>query len=294
MHFNLAWIGVFLILTCAPGARAGEALKTGDDAWARKTEIFLETGELSKEQLLIAIDGYEQALEEDPGNLTLHVKLMDSLYYMGFYVAKKKSEKRPFAVRAIELNQSALQVLSDRIGREKLAAAETPEAQAALFKQVPQAAAIHLWCGINWGIWSQSHSSLAAARHNVGRKIRDHSAMVILLDDQFWDGGGYRLMGRLHTYAPIVPGFTGWVNRAYGVSMIRKANAISTQDTRNPMFLAEAILKFEPENENEAIEILEELSSRQPGGNRPAEAAHYINKAQRLLNVVKRHRAQEK
>jgi tetratricopeptide (TPR) repeat protein len=272
---------------------AESALDRGDAAWARRSERFVETGELAVEQLQIAIDAYEQALQEDPSNLTLHFKLMDALYYMAFFVAETKTERRPFADRAIELNQLALQVLVDRVGREKLGKAQTPEAQAELLKQDPQARYVHLWCDINWGLFSMSHGNLAAARHNVARKIRDHSEMVILLDDQFWDGGGYRLLGRLHTNAPIVPGFTGWVDRAYGILLSRKANAISTRDLRNPLFLAEALLKFQPEHEEETLEILEELSHRQPGGKRPVEEAYYINKAKEILDEMKRRRAQK-
>ncbi len=295
MHLNFAWIGILLTLACASDALAESALDRGDAAWARRSERFVETGELAVEQLQIAIDAYEQALQEDPSNLTLHFKLMDALYYMGFFVAETKAEKRPFADRAIELNQLALQVLADRVGREKLAKAQTPEAQTELLKQDPQAKYVHLWCGINWGLFSRVHGNLASARHNVARKIRDHSEMAILLDDQFWDGGGYRLLGRLHTDAPIVPGFTGWVDRTYGIVLSRKANAISTKDPRNPFFLAEALLKFQPEHEDEALEILEELSRRQPRETRPVEEAHYINKAKRILDEMKmkRRRAQK-
>jgi len=293
LHLNFAWIGILLTLACASDALAESARDRGDTAWARRSEHFVETGELAVEQLQIAIDAYEQALQEDPSNLTLHFKLMDALYYMSFFVAETKAEKRPFADRAIELNQLALQVLADRVGREKLAEAQTPEAQAELLKQNPQARYVHLWCGINWGLFSSAHGKLASARHNVARKIRDHSEMAILLDDQFWDGGGYRLLGRLHTDAPIVPGFTGWVDRTYGIVLSRKANAISTKDPRNPFFLAEALLKFQPEHEEEALEILEELSRRQPGETRPVEEAHYINKAKRMLDEVKRRRAQK-
>jgi hypothetical protein len=293
LHLNFAWIGILLTLACASDALAESALDRGDAAWARRSERFVETGELAVEQLQIAIDAYEQALQEDPSNLTIHFKLMDALYYMAFFAAETKTERRPFSNRAIELNQLALQVLVDRVGREKLEEAKTPEAQAELLKQDPQARYVHLWCGINWGLFSMAHGKLAAARHNVARKIRDHSEMVILLDDQFWDGGGYRLLGRLHTDAPIVPGFTGWVDRAYGIVLSRKANAISTRDLRNPLFLAEALLKFQPEHEEEALEILEELSHRQPVGKRPVEEAYYINKAKEILDKVKRRRAQK-
>ncbi len=293
MNLHSTAIGILLILAFASDALAETALDRGDAAWARRAERVTETGKLEVEQLQIAIDSYEQALQEDPSNLTIHFKLMDALYYMGFFVSETKTQRRPFSNRAIELNQLALQVLVDRVGRKKLEEAQTPEAQAELLKQDPQAAAVHLWCGINWGLFSRAHGNLAAARHNVARKIRDHSEMVILLDDQYWAGGGYRLLGRLHTDAPIVPGFTGWVNPTYGVVLTRKANEVSTKDPRNPFFLAVALLKFQPEHEEEALEILEELSQRQPGGKRPFEDAYYINKAKIKLDEVRQRRAQK-
>jgi hypothetical protein len=291
LNLNIAVIGILATLACTSGALAETALERGDAAWKKKTELVIETGELDPKQLNMAMESYEQALLQDPTNLTIHVKLMDTLYYMGFFIAKTKAQKKPYADRAIELNQSALQILADRVGREKMAKASTPAAQAKLLRQEPEAASVHLWCGINWGLFARAHGNLAGARHNVARKIRNHAQMVVLLDDQYWDGGGYRLLGRLHTDAPIVPGFTGWVRRSYGIEMSRRDNAISTEDTRNPIFLAQALLNYQPESADEALELLEELSQRQPGENRPFEDAHYIKQAKIILDEERRRRA---
>jgi tetratricopeptide (TPR) repeat protein len=277
-------IAILLVLAVASMASAQTALEQADAAWERRAEGFLETGELNTEQLELALQSYEQALREDPENLDLHITLMDTLYHISFFTKKTRKEKRPYVDRALELNHSALRVLSDRVGREKLKGAKTLEERAELYKSDPSSAKIHLWCGINWGLWSTGHSNLASARHNVARKIRHHARLTILLDDQFWDAGGYRLLSRLHTDAPMVPGFTGWVDRDYGIALIRKANKISTKDLRNPYFLAQALLKFEPESKNEVAELLENVSRREPMPDELAQDTHYINLAQSILD----------
>jgi len=292
LKLRIPWIVIFVALACGADALGGEALSRGDAAWAKRAEPFHETGGLDAEQVRIAMAAYEEALQQDPNSLAIHFKLMDALYYMNFFLAENKSEKRRLADRAIELNESALQVLDQRVGLEKRSAATTLEERAEILKQEAQAVQVHFWCSVNWGLWAMAHGNLASARQNVAGKIREHATMVILLDDQIWEGGGYRLLGRLHTDTPIVPIFTGWIEPAYGMKLLRKANKISTKDPRNPLFLAEGILKFEPEHEDEAIALLEELSSRSPGDKRPVEEAYYIQEARRVLEKAQLRRAQ--
>jgi tetratricopeptide (TPR) repeat protein len=292
LKLRIHWIVIAVTLVCGADAFCGEALSRGDAAWAKRAESFHETGGLDEKQVRIALAAYEEALQQDPGNLSIHFKLMDALYYMNFFLAENKSERRLLADRAIELNESALRVLEQRVGPEKLSAAATLAERAKILKQDAQAVHVHFWCSINWGLWAMAHGNLASARKNVAGKIREHATLVILLDDQIWDGGGYRLLGRLHTDTPIVPVFTGWIEPAAGMELLRKANKISTRDPRNPLFLAEGILKFEPEHEDEAILLLEELSSRSPGDKRPVEEAYYIREARRVLEKAERRRAQ--
>ncbi len=280
-----------LALVCAPGTIAlaegsDNAEQRGDAAWQDRTKDFAETGRLYAVAIEVAVSSYEQALAEDHLDLGLHFKLMDALYYKGFFLSEKKKAKKRVVDRSMEVSESALDILYAVTGGEKQLKGMSVEEQAALFAEIPDAANVQFWAAVNWGLWITAHGNISAARKNGAAKLRDHANLVILLDDQIWYGGGYRLLGRLYTKAPIVPIYSHWVDREEGMELLRSANAISAKDPRNPLFLAEGILKFESENEDEAIALLAELSQRSPGPERPAEDTYYIAEARRLLEKV--------
>ncbi len=285
----LAPLFVLGAIALAEGSDTAE--QRGDAAWQERTRGFAETGQLYAEAIQVAVLRYEQALAEDPLDLELHFKLMDALYYKGFFLSEKKKAKKRVFDRSMEVSKSALDILYAVTGGEEQLKGMSVEEQATLFAEIPDAAGVHFWAAVNWGLWVTAHGNISAARKNGAAKLRDHAKLVILLDDQLWHGGGYRLLGRLYTKAPIVPIYSSWVDRTAGMKLLRSANAVSAKDPRNPLFLAEAILKFESDNEDEAIALLTELSRRSPGAERPVEDAHYIAEARRLLDEVLKRRA---
>jgi len=266
------------------------SVQRGDEAWQRRAEGFLETGKPSEEPIDAAIAAYEEALASDPENLGVQFKLMNALYFKGYFVSEDRKERRRLADRGIELTESALAIVARRadVGTPKWKDLDEEERAERLAK-VPDAVGAYFWAGVNWGIWAMAHGNLYAARRNVGSKIRDSAQMVIRLDDRYWEGGGYRLLGRLHTDAPKVPLFTPWIDRHYGIELLRKANAISTHDPRNPLFLAEALLRFEPEHEQEALALLRGLVSRTPDSEHPIEDLNSIDEARRVLDAHTQH-----
>jgi hypothetical protein len=88
--------------------------------------------------------------------------------------------------------------------------------------------------------------------------------MVIRLDEGFADGGGLRLLGRLYTVTPRIPFATWWIDRREGVAMLRKAHSTSSRDPRNALFLAEALLEYEPDRRAEALDLLREAVAHVP------------------------------
>lgn len=245
--------------TCGTPAMARAAVC--DPAWHRHAAEIgtLEAPDRATvEQTIRCLEEHE---ERGPGDLELRFRLMDALYFLGFFIAEERAEQKALSERAVLMSEETLRDAAspgDRV-------------------------AAHFWAAVNWGIWASSHGNLASARKNVAARIRDHAQRVIDLDPGYWRGGGYRLLGSLHSEAPRVPGFSGWIDRKQGISLLREACSISMLDVRNPLFLAEALLRHDRSAHAEALTYLEEVAARTPGEERPVEEAFYIRRARELL-----------
>ena len=128
-----------------------------------------------------------------------------------------------------------------------------------------------------------AHGNFASARRGVAGKIRYHTRLLIKIDRKFADAGGMRILGRMHTVAPRVPFFTGWINRKRGIELLREAHKISKNDPRNALFLAEAIIKYQPENAAEARSLLKEAAAFSPDPDYLIEQSLTIDTAKKVL-----------
>jgi hypothetical protein len=124
---------------------------------------------------------------------------------------------------------------------------------------------------------------MAAARQGVGDRVRRSAEILIVLDERFEDAGGHRILGRLHTLAPKVPFFTGWVDRGKAVAELRRAVALGPDNLDNHLFLAEALLEHQPARSAEAREILRRLLARQPAPELVVEQERTLANARALL-----------
>ena len=133
-----------------------------------------------------------------------------------------------------------------------------------------------------------SHSRIQAGVRAVPARIRDHAEAVIELDPELADGGGLRLLGRLHTAAPRVPMVSGWIDRERGIELLRRACRVSTADPRNPLFLAEALLRHRPAAEAEAVSLLRQVAVRRPDPEHRVEQSETLERARSLLREIER------
>src|SRR6202022_833265 len=98
-----------------------------------------------------------------------------------------------------------------------------------------------VWTAAGWGQWSLASGKLDAARKGAAGRIRDDCRTLIAFDPAFEEGGGYRILGRLHDQAPRIPFVTGWVSRAEGLRLLRLPGAEGPRNFVNRQFLAEAL-----------------------------------------------------
>ena len=121
------------------------------------------------------------------------------------------------------------------------------------------AAPSYFWAAVAWGKFALAVGKLEAARAGAAQKVRDYALSVAAIDPAFEEGGGYRLLGRLHDQAPWIPFLTGWVSRRTAVKNLRLAVAVNARNFVNRHFLAEALARGGPAARAEATVIEEGL-----------------------------------
>ncbi len=256
------------LLASALPARAGSlpadpAASRGERYWRQRATGF-EAGQIDPQPIERAIQAWEEALAESPESLELRFRLMEALYFKGHFLESGVARRRQIFDRLVPL-------------------AEETVTRAAGSGDPPERARAHFWGAISWGLWGMSHGYVRAGSRGVAGKIRNHAMAVAALDPRLADAGGYRLLGRLHTATPKIPFFTGWIDRQKGIELLRQACAISTDDPRNPLFLAEALLQYEPESRDRAIELLREVAVRRPDPDRLVEQSETLDRARQVL-----------
>jgi hypothetical protein len=263
---------------------AADDVARGDAAWSRRAEGHPPgKGRAAPGPIGEAIAAYERAREQQPDRLEIDWKLLRAVHFQGEFVAATRQDKQAIFGRGRDLAEAALDKLSRRVGGRARLDAMTPAAAAKALAGVPEAAALHLWAGIHWGLWGDNFGRLAAARQGVGDRIRRDSEVVIAIDERFENAGGHRLLGRLHTLAPRVPFLTGWVDRGKAVAELRRAVALAPDFPLNSVFLADALLQYQPDKAAEARQLLRRELARAPAADRVVEDEDAINQARQLL-----------
>ncbi len=264
-------LAVLLLLLPVAAPAWQDPLAAGDAAWSRRAQ-GAQGGRPQPGPIAEAVAAYEKALRADPANLDAAWKLLRALHFQGDYAARTNEEKQRIFARGKEVAEAALDRIAARAAgsRDRLDAL-APAAAARAVAGIAQAKPIHLWAAVHWGLWGDAFGRLAAARQGVGDHVRRSAEILLALDERFEDAAGHRILGRLHTLAPKVPFFTGWVDRDKAVAALRRAVALAPDYPLNDLYLAEALLEHQPDKKKEAQEILRRLLARRPSPERQVE-----------------------
>ena len=236
----------------------------GDAAFARRQEGRL--GAIAGQRPIAQAIAAYQTASEAPDNLEARWKLLRALYFKGVYTGLDADSRKAVFNQARRVADDAIAILARRTGREggpELLQLSPPMRAEALVKE-PDAAPTFFWSAVCRGQWALSVGKLEAARAGAAERIRDDAATVIAIDPKFEDGGGYRILGRLHDQAPEIPFLTGWVSRDEAVKNLRLALANGPRNFQNRHFLAEALARGSAEEKAEAIKIEQALVADAP------------------------------
>lgn len=272
-----------LVTSVSPLPAQGlELMLRGDAAYLRRAEGH--TGAVARsEPIGESISAFEQLLTENPQNIEARWKLLRSLYFQGEHVLQDPDERLALYETAREISD---------VGREQLAIAAglgtdfdsmKTEKLAAALADTADAAPIYFWSAVHWGLWGRYRGKMAAAKEGVAKKIRNFSEVVIDIDEEIEEAGGHRVLGRLHSEAPKLPFFTGWVDRKTAVSELRRAIELVPDAPLTLYYLADALLEHFPDQEQEARGLLEDLVQREPDPAWVVEQTQVIEDARTLL-----------
>lgn len=259
-----------------------DLMARGDAAYLRRAEGH--SGAVAKaEPIGESVSAYEELLTQDPENLEARWKLLRSLYFQGEHVLQDPDERLALYEKAREIAD---------VGREQVAIAAglggdpdsmKPEKLAAALADTTDSAQIYFWSSVHWGLWGRYRGKIAAAKEGVAKKIRNFSEVVIEIDEEIEEAGGHRVLGRLHSEAPKLPFFTGWVDRKTAVSELRRALELAPDAPLTDYYLAEALLEHFPDQEAEARGILNDLVKLEPDPAWVVEHTQVIEDAKALL-----------
>lgn len=211
-----------------------------------------------------AISFYQEAAQA-PDSVEARWKLARALYFKGAYTGQGPENRRAIFEQARGISEEAMGILARRARRgakgfENLG----PPDLAALLRKDSDAAPSFFWSSVTWGEWSLSFGKLQAAKTGAASTIRDYAQTVVFLDPSFEEGGGYRILGRLHDQAPWIPFITGWVSRDEALRYLRLALQKGPRNSVNIHFLAECLWEGDAKQKTEAIALEERVLAQSP------------------------------
>jgi hypothetical protein len=257
---------------------AEEVLHTiaGDAEYARRGENA-RGGMADPAHIEAALVHYRAALAEDPASILARARLMRALFFRAAF-CPASGEVR------LRLLEEARATGDAAIGRLEPGPA-APDRIARL-KATPNAIDLYFWGAASWGEWALARGKLAAVHQGAAARTRDLAATVRDIDPAFEEGGGDRILGRLHDQTPRIPLLTGWVSHRAAIEHLERALARGPVNSVNRVFLAEALLDHAPERKAEARRLLEACVATPPRPEYAVEDARYAEIARaRLLTL---------
>lgn len=243
----LAAAVVLIDAETAIAAAPSPVLAAADAAWMRRAEGRAGP-RASSRPISEAVSGYENAAAF-PDSIEARWKLARALFFEGKFTGLSREAQRASFEKARDVGEEAVALFERRGGS---------------LGDDPDAAPTYFWAAVAWGEWAQLVPKVKAAKTGAATKIRDYATKVIAIDPKFEEGGGYRILGRLHDRAPRIPLLTGWVSRAEGLRNLRLAVEVAPRNFVNRHFLAEALAAGDRAARAEAIRIEQDIVGDAP------------------------------
>jgi len=254
-------IALIVVALVALPLFASNAVEEGDAHWANRAE-GAKGAVASPAPIDAAIAAYRKALSENPNDIEARWKLMRAMRFKGSYTGMSNDAKRDLFDEARTIGKTGLEHLATLLRAKGVSLDDAPEAKVAqTARAIPGAGELIYWDAVSWGEWAQVFGKLAAVRKGAAGKIRRESTITMLMDPGIEDGGGARVLGRLHNQTPHVPFITGWASDHEAVKFLRESLKQDPTNKLTIVFLAEAMVADSRSAKSEAAKMLHEVIS---------------------------------
>jgi tetratricopeptide (TPR) repeat protein len=252
------------------------AIADGDAHYARRAE-GAHGGTADPREADLAIQAYRRAWAASPGDLDALAHLLRALHFRGAFCGADLPSRKKIFDEGRLLGQAAVDQLEK--GVEARSAAE----RLAVLRATPGAAGAYYWTAAHLGQWALARGTFAAARAGVAGRLRSLAETVIALDPALEEGGGYRLLGRLHHQAPRIIFVTGWVSKTKAIEYLRKSYALGPTNPVTWFFLGDALLDGDASLADEGRGFLRKCIDTPPRADYVVESAYYADLARARL-----------
>ena len=209
------------------------------------------------EPITNAISHFQYALKNSATETDAELYLLKSYYFRGKYVHKDKKKQKSDFNRGKELGEKYI-------------------------KKYPDSAPFRYWYLVNLGSWSEVYGIITAAREGVADLMREHSEVIISLDPEYENGGGYFMLGAVHFKSPYIPFFLSWPDNDDAIKYLTKAFNIGEATPNQKVYLAQALYK--DGQKYRAIDMLKEVANMQPSTEETVRDWEQIELAKQLLS----------
>lgn len=273
----MAW--ALVLLGGWPSARAAEdpgaLIAEGDAHYQRRAE-GARGGTAEAREADLALQAYRRALAAAPTDLAALSRLLRALHFRGAFCGAPLPARKAIFDEGRRLGQAAI----DRL--ETGVAGRSAADRILGLRAVEGAAPAYYWTAACWGQWALARGTFASARAGVAGRLRLLAETVIALDPTLEEGGGYRVLGRLHDQAPKIPLVTGWVSKTKAVEYLRKSYELGPRNSVTWFFLGEALLDRDPRSEEGRL-LLRKCIDTPPRADYRVEDAYYADEARARL-----------
>jgi len=165
-----------------------------------------------------AIKEFKKAQKDPNLELDAGVYLLRCYYYKGKFVVQSEDEKKEIFQKGKLLGES-------------------------LIDKYPQSTPARYWYCANLGSWAEVYGIFAAAKEGVADIMKTQAEKMIELDDQYWNGGGYFMLGGTHLKSPYIPFLLSWPSNDKAVEYLTKSANTGVATPTQTVYLARALYK---------------------------------------------------
>ena len=244
---------VFCLSMMIASAKAG--INEGVEYYQKRQEG--SKGRLaSVENINKAIEHFSSALLTPESEKDATLYLLKSYYYKAEFAVQDKEEKKGIFNRGKALGEKYIE-------------------------KYPDSVEFRYWYLVNLGSWAQVYGILTAAREGVSDLMKINSEIIIELDPEYRNGGGYFMLGAVHFKSPYIPFLLSWPDNDEAIKYLQLAVETGKAEMNQKNYLAQAINK--DGQVEKARKLLTEVINTEPDPANLVEDLDDIKEAKQLL-----------